>query len=141
MARSYSGIRPGLDASRLLDQFYACLVTMRARQFRVTSNQRGIQNFGKHDVRRIVRGHGVAQCLNPFQQVLVLGAFDVNCNVIVEGLLDPGRGDFFEAHEAAKRLCDLDVDQVRSMETFFGVQHPRLHLDAFVSTQQKLEYG
>jgi len=134
--------RPGSGVdSRLLNQLYSCLVTMRARQFRVTSNQWGIQNFGKHDVRRIVRSHGVAQCPNPFQQVLVLSAFDVKCNVIFEGLRAPGRGDFFEAHEAAKCLCDLDVEQVRSMETFSGVQHPLLHLDAFVSTQQKLEYG
>jgi len=61
--------------------------------------------------------------------------------MIFEGLLAPGRSDIFVAHEAAECLCDFDINQVRSMETFFGVEHPLFYLDAFGGTKQKLEYG
>ena len=61
-------------------------------------------------------------------------------NVIFERLFAPDCGDFFEDHQAAKSLRDLDIDQMGCVEALSGVQHPLLYPDALFCAQQELEY-
>jgi hypothetical protein len=128
-------------STRLFNQFYARFVAMSARQLRVAGDQRRIESFCKDYIGRIVCGNRVAQGPNSFQQVLMLCAFDIQGNMVIEGLLATGRSYVFEIHKAPKCLRDLNIDEVRSVEALSGDQHPLLHLDAFVRTKQKLEYG
>lgn len=71
----------------------------------------------------------------------MLCAFDIECNVIFECLFAPSCDDFFEDHQAAKSLSDLDIDQMGCVEALSGIQHPLLYLDALFRAQQELEYG
>jgi hypothetical protein len=130
-----------LGTPRSFNQFYSRFVTARSRQLRIAGNQRCIENFTEDDISGVICCHGVTQHPDSIQQLLVLRAFDVECDVIVEGLPAPGRGDLFEAYEAAECLRDLDINQMGSVETLSGAQHPLLYLDALVRAQQKLEYG
>jgi hypothetical protein len=141
IGRCACGVDRNARAARLFDQFYARFVAMRACQLRVASNQRRIESFCKDHVGRIVRRNGVAQSPNSQQQVRMPGAFDIQCNVVFECLPAASRADLFEIREATKCLRDLDINQVGSVETLAGVQHTLLHLDAFIRTEQKLEFG
>jgi len=116
-------------------------MSMGAREFRVARDQRSIENFCEDHISRVVCCHRVAQRPNSLQHVLVLCALDIQCNVVFEGLLASRRADFLEIHEPAQCLRDLDVDQVRSVETLPGNQHPILYLDALGRTKQQLKYG
>ena len=122
------------------NQFDSRFVPVSSRQLRVASDQRCLENFRQDDIGGVVCGHGITQHPDPIQQPSVLGAFDVECDVIVEGLLAPGRTDFFQAYEAAERLRDLDINQVGSVKTLFGAQYACLYLDALVRPEQKLEH-
>ena len=71
----------------------------------------------------------------------MLCAFDIQCDVVFEGLLASSSADFLEMHQAAQSLRDFDVYQVGRVETLCRNQCPLLHLDTFVGAKQELEYG
>jgi len=116
-------------------------MAMGARQFCIASDQRRIENFCKHYIGCIVRRDRIAQRPNSLQELPVLRALDIQCDVVFESLLPASSADLFEMHQAAKSLRNFDIYQVRSVETLSRNQCPPLHLDAFLRAKQELEYG
>lgn len=114
---------------------------MRPRQFCVAGDQWAIENLGEDNIGSVVRCDGVSQRPDTLEHIFVLCAFDVESNVVFERLSAPSCGDLFEAHQAAKCLRDLNINQMRGMEALSRIQRPLLHLDAFLRTQQEFEYG
>jgi len=60
---------------------------------------------------------------------------------ILESLSRPDRRYFTRANEAAKPLCDFDVDQVRGVEFSLVSKKPRFDSDAKWCLQEHLQQG
>jgi Sigma-70 region 2 len=75
--RSQRELRAPRMPHLLLEQLYARLMAMRARQFCIAGDQRRIENFRKHYIGCIVRRDRVAQRPNSLQELPVLRALDI----------------------------------------------------------------
>mgnify|MGYP001393592557 CR=1 FL=1 len=107
----------------------------------IAGEEHRVERLGERDVDGIVSGQPVAQGPDPAQERLVRVAFQVERAEVLESRRPRGRVELSGPHETPQRLSDLDVGQVRDVETERGVGDSGRDRAAALRPEQELDEG
>lgn len=107
------------------DQFDAASQARRTRQWRIACQDHRLERFGERHVHRVVRAEILAQRPDSIEERFVRMALEVQRVQILESRDCRGRLKGTGSGISSQRLRDLDVREVRDMETNGRIANPR----------------
>lgn len=114
-------------------------MSVRPREFRIARKQWRVERFGERNVGAVVSGQRFAQLPDARQELPMSVALQDEASKIIQRLLCPSWRDVFELDQPAQGLRDLDVEQMRSVESLMGRKGPSPDVFRPVGAQKQIK--
>ena len=88
------------------------------RQFCVAGQKRGRESFGKRHIGAVIGRERITKLPDSRDENFVFMPFDEQIGHIVECLFGSRRGDLLSLYQAPQDLRNLDIEQMRSVQSF-----------------------
>ena len=114
---------------------------VRASELRVASEQRGAQSLCQNDVDSIVRSQRVSELPDTGEQIEVSETLNSQLRVVLQTLSGCRRTQLSRGSQPTQSLRNLQVEQVRGGQRFFGRQDSVFDTLAALCPQEQLDDG